>query len=98
MQLEFSWDPRKAQANIRKHGVSFSLAVLVFKDPLTLTVFDPDASTLQEDRWVTVGQVHNRRHLVVVHTSHETEGGIVRIRIISARPATRQEIQQYEQY
>ena len=98
MQLEFSWDPRKARANIRKHGVSFNLAVLVFQDRMSLTVFDPDASTLQEDRWVTLGQVRDRRHLVVVHTYHETEGGIVRIRVISARPATRREILQYEQY
>ncbi|MDP2735042.1 MAG: BrnT family toxin, partial [bacterium] len=44
MPLTFTWDPRKAEANLRKHGVSFEEACTVFGDPLSLTISDPDHS------------------------------------------------------
>ncbi|MBI4562277.1 MAG: BrnT family toxin [Candidatus Rokubacteria bacterium] len=74
-------DPRKARRTLLKHGVSFEEASAVFGDPLSLTIPDPDQSRAEE-RWVTVGQSHRRRLLVVVHTEHGDT-----IRIISARPA-----------
>ncbi len=91
MGLRFEWDPIKAAANRRKHGVSFEEAVTVFGDPFALTVHDPDDSET-EDRLVTLGRSIADRLLVVVHTDR---GDV--IRIISARKATRRERRQYEE-
>lgn len=87
----FRWDPAKARLNLRKHGVSFEEAASVFKDPLSITVPDPDHS-YDEERFVLLGLSRHNRLLVVVHTDIEDA-----IRIISAREADRQERRQYEQ-
>ena len=92
MALRFSWDPRKAASNLRKHGVSFEEAVTAFGDPLSLTIPDPLHSE-SEDRFVLLGLSANSRLLVVVHA----ERGDDDIRIISARLATRRERIQYEE-
>lgn len=97
MEYNFEWDPAKALANREKHGVSFLEAVGVFKDPMALTVYDPDDSNPEEDRWITVGQVEGRSYLLVVHTYQEEGSESITIRMISARPATRHEIKQYEE-
>lgn len=96
MKYRFNWDPHKARSNLGKHGVSFEWAAGVFADPMALTIFDGDASGLQEERWVTLGQVNGHHYLVVVHTFKEESRGVVNIRLISARKATKHEIQQYE--
>jgi hypothetical protein len=88
--LRFEWDPRKDVVNLRKHGVSFAEATTAFGDPLSVTVRDPDHSE-DEERFVLMGLSHRARLLVVVHTDR---GG--RIRIISARSATRREKNDYE--
>jgi uncharacterized protein len=88
--LRFDWDPKKALANERKHGVSFAEATTAFADPLSITVPDPDHSD-DEERFVLVGQSHRGRTLVVVHAERRD-----RLRIISARVATRKEKRQYE--
>ena len=44
MGYNFEWDPEKAEANLRKHGVSFAEAVTVFGDPLSMNMPDPDHS------------------------------------------------------
>lgn len=85
----FEWDPAKAERNLAKHGVSFEEAVTAFSDPLSLTVFDPDHSA-DEDRYVLQGVSSVGRLLVVAHTD-----GAARIRIISARLATRRERRSY---
>ena len=97
MQYNFEWDPTKARANSRKHGVTFELATEVFDDPMALTIFDGEGSSHDEDRWVTLGQVRGRHYLVVVHTYPNQHQNTVTIRVISARPATKHEIRQYEQ-
>ena len=89
--LEFEWDPSKAATNLADHEVSFDEAVTDFEDPLSLTIEDPDHSE-HEERLILLGRSRNNRLLVVVHT--EREG---RIRLISARPATRRERRDYEQ-
>lgn len=89
--LSFAWDHAKAASNERKHGVSFEEATTAFGDPLSLTAPDPDHS-VGEARFVLVGVTHRGRLVVVAHV--ETED---RIRIISARPATRAERKSYEQ-
>lgn len=88
--LEFEWDERKAEANLKKHGVSFFEAASAFLDELGLVIADPDHSE-EENRFVLVGQSVYGRVLVVVHV----ERG-VRLRIISARQATRREREDYE--
>lgn len=88
--MDFEWDPDKAAANVKKHGVDFSEAVTVFGDPLELTISDPDHSE-SEFRFVSLGMSASGRLLVVAYT--EREG---RTRIINAREATSQERKQYE--
>ena len=97
MQYNFEWDPAKAVANRRKHGVTFEQAAMVFKDPMALSQFDSENSDPGDDRWVTLGMVAGQHYLVVVHTYKEQGEKSVTIRVISARRATRQEIKQYEQ-
>jgi len=96
MQYNFEWDPNKALINAQKHGVTFEEATRVFDDPMALTVFDDEESSDQEDRWVTLGQIEGRHYLVVVHTYRNASEDTVTIRLISARPATKHEIRQYE--
>ena len=85
----FEWDPHKARLNVAKHGVSFGEAASAFSDPLSLTRFDPDHS-IDEERFLLLGASDQGRLLVVAHTDR---GG--RIRIISARLATRRERRSY---
>lgn len=92
---EFDWDAAKAEANARKHGVTFESAMTVFRDPLALTVYDEEHSE-QEERWVTIGRAENGSTVLVVHTFIPALPGNALIRIISARAATNQERQQYE--
>lgn len=89
--MQFEWDPQKAAQNRVNHGVSFEEASSVFGDPLAATVADREHST-EEPRFITMGVTPAQRLLVVVHTDR-TE----RIRIISARAATRAEKKQYEE-
>lgn len=86
--MEFEWDEAKNQANIRKHGVSFEIAKRVFDWPL-LTSRDR-RKDYGEDRHVSIGQVGDEALIVIAHTRREG-----RIRLISARPASRKERQRY---
>jgi uncharacterized DUF497 family protein len=65
--MRFEWDPKKANANLRKHGVSFEEAAIVLRDDLAVTGRDPDHS-LEQDRYVTFGVSAQGRLLVVAHT------------------------------
>ena len=87
--MTYEWDPAKAAANLRKHGVPFAEAASVFLDPMALTFEDPDHSD-EEDREITIGVSTKRRVLFVSHAARRD-----RIRIISARKATRKERGQY---
>lgn len=87
--MEYQWDPVKANANFRKHGVLFSDAVSVLEDELALTVRDPYSE--EEERWITLGMDLLGRLLVVVYAWRgET------IRFFSARLATPRERQEYQ--
>jgi hypothetical protein len=94
-QLEFTWDPVKAAANLAKHGVAFAQGASVFADALALTVFDHEHSEFEE-RWFTLGLASNGKLLAVSHTYTATGPASARMRIISAREATRNERRQYE--
>lgn len=91
MGLTFEWNTHKARGNRAKHGVSFDEAATAFRDPLSITIGDPLHSE-DEKRFVLIGYSFRNRLMVVVHTER---GG--RIRIISARPATRRERLRYEE-
>jgi uncharacterized protein len=86
--LRFEWDPVKELAKRRKHRVGFAEASTIFGDPLSTTIPDPDHAG--ENRFVIVGLSSERRLLVVVHTIGE------RIRLITARSATKHEKRNYE--
>jgi len=88
---QFEWDPNKAAANLRKHGVSFDEAVTAFGDPLSILLPDPDHS-LGEERYVVLGTSNVGRLLVVTFVERPP-----RTRIISARLATRRERHDYEE-
>jgi len=88
--IEFEWDPSKARTNLRKHRVAFQEAATVLRDPLAITVLDPDHSQ-EEDRYITVGSSIRGRILMVAHTDRGD-----RTRIISARELTRAEREAYE--
>jgi len=89
--MEFGWDPKKATANVRKHGVAFQEAATVFGDPLAVTFDDPDHS-VSEHRQITFGLSLRKRFLIVSHTKR---GG--RKRIINARLMDRNERKIYEE-
>ncbi|MES2483215.1 MAG: BrnT family toxin [Pseudomonadota bacterium] len=89
--LHFEWDPRKATANAKKHGVGFEEAKSVFSDERAKLIDDPDHSE-DEDRFVLLGLSGLLRVLVVCHCYRE-EGNV--IRIISARKATSRESRFY---
>ena len=88
--LIFEWDPKKAETNLKKHGVSFEEGSTAFKDPLSLTIDDPLHSS-DEERLILIGMSYNNRMLVIVHTEIRDN-----IRIISARKATKKERNYYE--
>ncbi len=90
MGLRFEWDQRKADSNLKKHGITFQEATSVFADTLSVTIPDPDHSA-SEARFLDLGLSHRNRLLVVSYT----ERGEI-IRIISARRASRPERKAYE--
>jgi len=93
--FHFEWDAAKAASNHRKHGISFDLAATVFRDPLMISIPDVEHSETEE-RWITMGLAENSKLLLVVHTYLEIGDNAANVRIISARPATKQEQRQYE--
>jgi hypothetical protein len=94
--FQFEWNESKAAANIRKHGVSFELASSVFTDPRLLSVADLEHSEAEE-RWFSVGCAVNGAILSVIYVWHEIDQATTKIRLISARQATRSEIRFYEE-
>jgi|SRR5215216_3823161 len=95
-EYQFEWDTRKARTNLKQHGIAFERAATVFSDARALSEFDSEHSKA-EDRWITMGLDHSGVVLVVCHTYREEKEASARIRIISARKATRNEIKQYKE-
>ena len=92
MGLLFEWDDKKADANRRKHGITFEEASTAFADELSITIPDP-LHSFREERFVLIGRSNRSNTLVVIHA----ERGAY-IRIISARKATKREQKHYEEY
>jgi uncharacterized protein len=93
--VDYEWDNAKALANVVKHGVTFDQAATVFLDSLALTVFD-SAHSEYEERWFTLGHAAGGALLAVAHTYQATGPVSARVRIISARPASKRERRFYE--
>lgn len=96
MRYTFEWDPVKAKENLRKHRVSFDRAAEVILDPLAVSIIDKEHSN-DEERWVSLGKDRRGSILILVHTFLEVSAEECRVRIISARKATRREIEQYKE-
>jgi uncharacterized DUF497 family protein len=92
MPLVFEWDLRKARSNLRKHGIRFDEACTVFDDDAAEIFSDEDHSN-GEEREIIVGRSIFGRVLLISFT----ERSFNRIRIISARKATRRELKGYEE-
>jgi uncharacterized DUF497 family protein len=92
--IRFEWDENKNSSNIKKHGISFEEAKTVFYDENARLISDPDHS-IEEERFIILGMSLNLKILIVVHTYKEKDE---RIRIISARKATKNESKIYYRY
>ena len=90
--MTFTWDPAKAEANLKKHGVDFREAATAFDDPWSVAFPDSDHSW-DERRFLMIGASARGRILVVAYA--EVHANLVRI--ISARVATRHERRFYEE-
>ncbi len=87
--MTFEWDEEKNKKNQKKHdGISFEMATRVFLDSKRLELFDKEHSTADEDRYYVLGRVE--KVLFVVYTERHDN-----IRIISARKATKEEVNEY---
>ena len=89
--MRFEWDPPKAEANLRAHGVSFAEAVTVLEDDFALTREDPAA--VDEPRFVTLGLSNLGNLLVVIYTYRDPDA----IRLISAWKANTRQREAYEE-
>ena len=89
--MEFEWDEVKNQANIRKHGVGFDTAKRIFEG--SVVTWTDQRKDYSEDRSISIGRVENGALIVVAHTDRAG-----RIRLISARPASRKERQAYHEW
>lgn len=89
--MDFEWDNEKAKINWSKHGIHFDEAETIFEDPLYIDFYDPDHSD-NEERYIIVGRSQQNRLLVVSYTERDNK-----IRLISAREATRREQMTYEE-
>lgn len=88
--MQFEWDEVKNQSNIHKHGVSFETAKRIFEGPVVTWI--DQRKDYGEVRSISIGQVEPVALIVVAHT---TRNG--RIRLISARPASRKERKAYHE-
>lgn len=92
-EIRFTWDESKNRLNKKKHRISFEEAQSVFYDENAMEFPDPDHSQ-DEDRFLMLGLSYRLRVLMVCHCFREDDSII---RIISARKATKKEIEHYEE-
>ena len=85
--IQFEWDSEKNEINKKKHGISFEAAIEVFLDDNAILFDDPDHS-YGEERFLIIGSLKNTKICIVSHCYRDNDN---RIRIISARHATRNE-------
>ena len=93
--MDFEWDEQKNQINQKKHGISFEEVQIVFEDPYAILFDDPDHSD-EEDRFLILGMSDKKGVCIVSHCYRNAEQA-EKIRIISARKATKTERTIYEE-
>ena len=86
---KFEWDSEKDEINKSKHGFSFSEILDMFDDPFFLERYDAEHSSLEEDRYIGLGESGGAIIVMSAYTERE------RTRIISARLATETERKLY---
>ena len=91
--MTFEWDENRNHINQCKHGISFDEAQIVFEDTYAILFDDPDHSD-DEERFLIIG-MSNKKGVCIV--SHCYRGADEKIRIISARKATRTERSVYDE-
>jgi uncharacterized DUF497 family protein len=91
MAIEFTWNPKKAESNLAKHGVSFDDAITVFADPLA-RIFEDEEHAVEERRELIIGR-SAEQHLLIVSFVARNET----VRILSVRKVTRKERKDYEE-
>lgn len=89
--IKFEWDENKNQINQKKHGVNFDEASSVFLDEKAILFDDPEHSE-DEARFLLLGMSENANVCMVCHCYRESD---TVIRIISARKATKKEVERY---
>jgi len=89
----FDWDDKKNAANLRKHGIAFEDAALVFDDPFHISM--PDRIVEGEQRWQTIGMAEGVLVMLLAHTLETGEEDHY-VRLISARKAEPHERRRYE--
>lgn len=92
MSWRLEWDQKKADGNVKKHGVTFDQAATVFTDPFA-RIFDDPGHSMEERREIIIG--HSKNDLLLMVGFTERPGRV--IRIFTARPATRRERGDYEE-
>ena len=95
MQIEFEWDEAKASSNLRKHAVAFEQACSVFGDPNILSIVDVEHSE-EEERWISIGMAYNEVPLTIAYVWSGAVQDRLKVRIISARKSTKEEIRYYQ--
>ena len=92
VQGQFEWDGEKNEINVKKHGFSFEEILDVFNDPHFIERVDLEHSTIEEERFIGIGNINGLTIVATIYTERD------RIRIISSRIATKQEeVYYYEQ-
>ena len=90
-EIHFEWNKKKNEANLKKHGISFEEAKSVFYDQNAIEFFDEEHSH-DEQRFLLLGFSDKLRLLLICHCFRKSDS---RIRIISARKATKNESKYY---
>lgn len=91
--MRFEWDPDKERKNIKKHGIDFTTAALVFEDPLAVPI--QNQIVQGEERWVLIGMARTSLLLVVAHAYKDIDETEI-VEIINAREAEPHERRVYE--
>ncbi len=85
--ITFEFDETKNQANLKKHGIDFVDAQLLWNDPRLLEI---PAKTEDEPRYLVIGIINNK-HWSAVITYREAN-----VRLVSVRRSRTEEIALYE--
>ncbi|MCL4456536.1 MAG: BrnT family toxin [Nitrospirae bacterium] len=94
--MKIEWDEKKNKENTTKHGVDFKEASEIFDDPFCISILDKRFD-YSEERWISLGCTADGKLLVTGYAYYLAENVEERIRIITARRATKKEREQYEE-